>query len=96
MLLDCCYGGAFGRGVSVRASGNAHVLDSFPSGKLPGGRGRAVITASSAVEYAFEKGELTDDQSRRPGRCDGRLQYKTRVPVAPRHYPVDDAPGSKA
>ncbi|MFD9818273.1 caspase family protein [Streptomyces violascens] len=66
LLLDCCYGGAFGRGVNVRASGNAHVLDSFPSGKLPGGRGRAVITASRALEYAFEEGELTDDQSRRP------------------------------
>ena len=66
LLLDCCYGGAFGQGVSVRASGDVNVLDSFPAGKLGGGRGRAVITASSAMEYAFEGDQLADDHSRRP------------------------------
>ncbi|MDP9225520.1 MAG: caspase family protein [Actinomycetota bacterium] len=65
LLLDCCYGGAFGRGVTVRASGDANVLDSF-SGKPGGGRGRAVITASSAMEYAFEGDELAEDQAQRP------------------------------
>jgi hypothetical protein len=66
LLLDCCYGGAFAQGVTVRAAGDVHVLDSFPSGKLSGGRGRAVITASSSMEYAFEDEALADDQSRRP------------------------------
>lgn len=65
LLLDCCYGGAFGEGVAVRAAGAVNVLDSFPGGGL-GGRGRAVITASSAMEYAFEGDHLADDRSRRP------------------------------
>jgi hypothetical protein len=66
LLLDCCYGGAFAQGVTVRASGDAHVLDAFPSGRLGGGRGRAVITASSAIEYAFEDNELADGHNQRP------------------------------
>jgi Caspase domain len=66
LLLDCCYGGAFSQGVRVRASGDLNVLDSFPTGRLGGGRGRAVITASSAMEYAFEGDQLTDDHSPRP------------------------------
>jgi hypothetical protein len=66
LLLDCCYGGAFGQGVAVRASGDVNVLDSFPGGRMGGGRGRAVITASSAMEYAFEGDRLADDHSRRP------------------------------
>ena len=66
LLLDCCYGGAFGQGVAVRASGDVNVLDSFPGGKLGGGRGRAVITASNAMEYAFEGDRLADDHSQRP------------------------------
>ncbi|UOZ10779.1 caspase family protein [Amycolatopsis sp. WQ 127309] len=55
LLLDCCYGGAFGQGVAVRASGDANVLDSFR-----GGRGRAVITASNSIEYAFEGARLAE------------------------------------
>jgi Caspase domain len=66
LLLDCCYGGAFSQGVSVRASGDVNVLDSFPGGKMGGGRGRAVITASSAMEYAFEGDQLADDRSQQP------------------------------
>ena len=61
LLLDCCYGGAFGQGVSVRAAGDVNVADSFPSGRLGGGRGRAVISASNAMEYAFEGDRLRDD-----------------------------------
>ncbi|MDS0138147.1 MULTISPECIES: caspase family protein [unclassified Amycolatopsis] len=61
LLLDCCYGGAFGQGVAVRASGDANVLDSFR-----GGRGRAVITASNSIEYAFEGATLASDQPARP------------------------------
>jgi hypothetical protein len=66
LLLDCCYGGAFSQGVRVRAAGDVNVLDSFSGGRLGGGRGRAVITASSAMEYAFEGDQLTDDHSPRP------------------------------
>ena len=66
LLLDCCYGGAFAQGVAVRASGNVNVRDAFPGGKLGGGRGRAVITASSAMEYAFEGDRLADDHSPQP------------------------------
>jgi hypothetical protein len=66
LLLDCCYGGAFAQGVKVRAGGDVNVLEAFPSGKLGGGRGRAVITASSAMEYAFEEDQLADDHSQRP------------------------------
>jgi Caspase domain len=66
LLLDCCYGGAFAQGVTVRAAGDVNVLDSFPADRTGGGRGRAVITASTAMEYAFEGDQLTDGQSRRP------------------------------
>lgn len=66
LFLDCCYGGAFGEGVAVRAAGPANVLDSFPAGKLGGGRGRAVITASSAMEYAFEGSALATADQRQP------------------------------
>lgn len=66
LLLDCCYGGAFSQGVTVRASGDVNLLDSFPGEKLGGGRGRAVITASSSMEYAFEGDQLADDHSQRP------------------------------
>ena len=66
LLLDCCYGGAFAQGSMVRAAGDINVLDSFPQGRLGGGRGRAVITASNAMEYAFEGDRLADDQPRCP------------------------------
>jgi hypothetical protein len=64
LLLDCCYGGAFSQGVTVRGTSNVNVLDSFPTGRQGGGRGRAVITASSAMEYAFEDESLTDGHGR--------------------------------
>ncbi|MGW4133973.1 caspase family protein [Amycolatopsis japonica] len=63
LLLDCCYGGAFSQGVAVRATGEANVLDAFPGGGF-GGRGRAVITASNSIEYAFEGDQLADDHAR--------------------------------
>src|SRR6201996_3377542 len=66
LLLDCCYGGAFAQGVTVRAAGDVNVLDSFPADRTGGGRGRAVITASTAMEYAFEGEQLTDGQPRQP------------------------------
>lgn len=67
LLLDCCYGGAFSQGpASVRAGGDAHVLDSFAGDKLGGGRGWAVITASNSMEYAFEGTDLAEDSAPQP------------------------------
>ncbi|MEU0096848.1 caspase family protein, partial [Kribbella sp. NPDC006257] len=66
LLLDCCYGGAFGKGVTVRSTGDVNLTDSFPGNRVGGGRGRAVITASSSIEYAFEGERLADDRSASP------------------------------
>jgi hypothetical protein len=59
VFLDCCYGGAFARGMVARAAGDPQVGDAFAS-LGAGARARAVITASSAIEYAFEGERLTD------------------------------------
>lgn len=57
LILDCCYSGAFPRGMIARTAG-VDVLDQFS------GRGRVVITSSSAIEYAFEgtEGPFGDDK----------------------------------
>ena len=60
LLLDCCYAGAFERGLVARAGMEIGIEHQF------GGRGRAVITASSAMEYAFEAGELADAREAPP------------------------------
>jgi len=60
LFLDCCYGGAFERGMTARAGGDVAVRDQFSQEPLGGGRGRVVITASSAVQYAFEGTRLAD------------------------------------
>jgi WD domain, G-beta repeat/Caspase domain len=60
LLLDCCYAGAFERGMTPRAGTGVGIEEQF------GGRGRAVITASSAMEYAFEGDELADTQELQP------------------------------
>ncbi|CUR55372.1 hypothetical protein NOCA2270007 [metagenome] len=57
LLLDCCYAGAFERGLVHRADASVGVESQL------GGRGRAVVTASSALEYAFEGDVLTDSPS---------------------------------
>lgn len=66
LFLDCCYGGAFSRGASVRASQDMHVLDAFTGEKPSGGRGWAVITASNSMEYAFEDAKLTEGSTAKP------------------------------
>ncbi len=66
LLLDCCYGGAFERGVVARAGGDVDIGARFSPSDLGGGRGRAVITASSAMEYAFEGSTLVDSALPRP------------------------------
>jgi hypothetical protein len=71
LLLDCCYGGAFSRGMRARAADAVDLGSSFPlpATGVPGtgdGRGRVVITASSATEYAFEDGTLRQVGRRTP------------------------------
>jgi hypothetical protein len=53
LLLDCCYSGAFAGGMVHRAGTGLDLRDRFE------GRGRVVLTASSAMEYAFEDTELS-------------------------------------
>jgi hypothetical protein len=53
LLLDCCYSGAFARGWMSRAGDRVDLQERFE------GRGRIVLTASSAMEYSFEGNELT-------------------------------------
>jgi Caspase domain len=58
LLLDCCYSGAFARGLLARAATTVDLKDRFE------GRGRIVLTASSAMEYAFEDAELSAGRGR--------------------------------
>ena len=55
VLLDCCFSGSFPFGVHARAAGDVDVRGAL------NGRGRAVITASSAMEYAFEGNRLAGE-----------------------------------
>jgi len=57
LLLDCCYSGAFARGMVGRAGDRVDLRERFE------GRGRIVLTASSAMEYSFE-GDQTSGQGR--------------------------------
>jgi hypothetical protein len=57
LLLDCCYSGAFARGFAPRSGEGVELKERLQ------GRGRVVITASSAMEYAFEAGQLTADSA---------------------------------
>jgi hypothetical protein len=55
VLLDCCFSGSFPFGLRARAAGPVDAPAQLQ------GRGRVVITASSALEYAFEGDELTGE-----------------------------------
>ena len=56
VLLDCCYSGAFLKGFRARGD------DAVAVEQLEG-RGRAVITASRATEYAFEADHLAAENA---------------------------------
>jgi Tol biopolymer transport system component len=60
LLLDCCYAGAFERGMTTRGGTSLDLEERL------GGRGRAVITASTAMEYAFEGQQLAQAPEGRP------------------------------
>ena len=67
LLLDCCYAGAFEHGMTPRAGNDIGIGSQFGGRVITaGGRGRAVITASSAMEYAFEGDELADASGSAP------------------------------
>jgi DNA-binding beta-propeller fold protein YncE len=53
MFLDCCYSGAFSRGMRAKADKNINTGEYFQHG-----RGSVVITASDAVQYSFEGDDL--------------------------------------
>jgi tetratricopeptide (TPR) repeat protein len=51
-ILDCCYSGAFAKGMSAKGTANALIKEQL------GGEGRAILTAASATEYAWAGDEL--------------------------------------
>ncbi|MFZ0514400.1 MAG: tetratricopeptide repeat protein [Candidatus Nitrosopolaris sp.] len=53
LLLDCCYSGAFARGLVPRADKTIHTNEYFDQGL-----GRVVLTASDAMQYFFEENTL--------------------------------------
>jgi hypothetical protein len=52
LVLDCCYSGAFPAGRAAKDDEGVQTLERFQ------GRGRAVLTASDATQYAFEGDDL--------------------------------------
>lgn len=60
LLLDCCYSGAFAKGMVPRSPAHVQIVERF------NGLGRAVITASDAMEYAYEDDTLTPTDSVQP------------------------------
>jgi hypothetical protein len=55
VLLDCCFSGSFPFGLRPRSPTTVDASTELQ------GRGRAIITASSAMEYAYEGDELTGE-----------------------------------
>jgi uncharacterized protein with WD repeat len=53
LLLDCCYSGAFARGMVAKADKVIGTREHLA------GRGRAVMTASDSMQYAFEGDEVS-------------------------------------
>jgi uncharacterized caspase-like protein len=54
LLLDCCYAGAFSRAMLTKSDDRVGVPERFATE----GAGRVVITASDAMQYAFEGDQL--------------------------------------
>jgi tetratricopeptide (TPR) repeat protein len=50
LMLDCCHSGAFGRNLVGKGGPQGDLATRFD------GRGRVTLTASTALEYAFEEG----------------------------------------
>lgn len=56
LVLDCCFAGAFARGLAPKGDVSVHVGEPFASEEP--GAGRVVLTASDAMQYAFEGDEI--------------------------------------
>jgi uncharacterized RDD family membrane protein YckC len=69
LFLDCCYGGAFVHGMTVKSGREVHVRDTFADlDDVDDGRGRVIITASTATQFAFEDGHLRQGDVPAPSR----------------------------
>jgi|GEM_PF-5777356 len=53
MILDCCYSGAFAKGLVAKADPSMGLKERFEDGT-----GRIILTASDAMQYAFEGPDL--------------------------------------
>ncbi|BAY30556.1 GUN4 domain-containing protein [Nostoc carneum NIES-2107] len=49
IILDCCYSGAFTKGLHAKDTGTVNIINQL------GGEGRAILTASNSTQYAFEQ-----------------------------------------
>ena len=49
VILDCCFSGAFAKGMSAKDIGNIDIQTQL------GGEGRAVLTSSTSTQYSFEE-----------------------------------------
>lgn len=58
--LDCCFGGAFPAGMIPKAEGAVDVLPQLAGS----GRGCAVMTASTSIQFAFEPGDRLSGQAK--------------------------------
>jgi hypothetical protein len=58
LVLDCCHSGAFARGMVAKGGDSVDIRDRFE------GRGRVVLTASNATQYAFQGDEIIGEGSR--------------------------------
>lgn len=52
LVLDCCHSGAFVRGMVAKSNAQVNL------GERLAGRGRVILAASDAIQYAFESGEM--------------------------------------
>jgi hypothetical protein len=57
LILDCCYSGAYPADRVPKADTNAHSLSRFE------GTGRVILTASDAIQYAFQGDQVTGEGS---------------------------------
>ncbi|MCC5638619.1 SUMF1/EgtB/PvdO family nonheme iron enzyme [Nostoc sp. CHAB 5844] len=52
VILDCCFSAAFAKGLTTKDSGNIDLQQQL------GGEGRAILTATTSTQYAFESDGL--------------------------------------
>ncbi|MCU0570386.1 MAG: SUMF1/EgtB/PvdO family nonheme iron enzyme [Oculatellaceae cyanobacterium Prado106] len=52
LVLDCCFSGAFAKGLTIKDDGGVDVRSQL------GGRGRAIFTASTSTQYSFQQDDF--------------------------------------